>query len=438
MPDIRKTNVDHESRSDVKRIEIKRGVTRRHFDRLFGFDKEHTEPTGASSSRSTDYMMSTLEDNTVPFNQDQIKALIERFEPIKGQLEDLNGKFDKMRLVSLEEFNQRLGEMRDQLQGLADQLNQIDRVGDYDRTKQNPRINNTYMYFLNTLKHLYKKCMLMEYRDIGASGKKARGEFKILFKDAIKFYKCLAEPLRDAQVKIWEKIYSEEIIADLMRNSEVISSKYVYGERRNLEKITLEYGLVGIWKPASKDDKYGTYKSEIAAYQLDKVLGMNIVPLTVERKIDGEEGSLQLWVNNMSVNSFLNFLTEDVKFFCKLIRKMDIGCEEWGGPRRNHGFVRDGSSWRVVLFDNADAFSTDTSYEWSVQLTGRELLEKVRQLNMDQLKDVQLTEEQKKALLARRTWLINNMERCDWQRMNDRQPGQPSVIHSINPFEWTY
>jgi hypothetical protein len=40
-----------------------------------------------------------------------------------------------------------------------------------------------------------------------------------------------------------------------------------------------------------------SYKHEIAAYELDKLLGLGIVPPTVERTIHRETGSLSLWVH---------------------------------------------------------------------------------------------------------------------------------------------
>ncbi len=39
-----------------------------------------------------------------------------------------------------------------------------------------------------------------------------------------------------------------------------------------------------------------SYKNEIAAYLLDRLLGLDLVPPTVARTVDGEEGALRLWV----------------------------------------------------------------------------------------------------------------------------------------------
>ena len=41
-----------------------------------------------------------------------------------------------------------------------------------------------------------------------------------------------------------------------------------------------------------------SYRHEIAAYELDKLLALDMVPPTVERRVRGEKGSLQLWIEN--------------------------------------------------------------------------------------------------------------------------------------------
>ena len=47
------------------------------------------------------------------------------------------------------------------------------------------------------------------------------------------------------------------------------------------------------------EDYIDSYKHEIAAYEMGKLLGLNIVPVTVGRKIDGKRGSLQEWVDGI-------------------------------------------------------------------------------------------------------------------------------------------
>ena len=42
-----------------------------------------------------------------------------------------------------------------------------------------------------------------------------------------------------------------------------------------------------------------SYKYEIAAYELDKLIGLDMLPVTVERKIEGRRGSLMEWIEDV-------------------------------------------------------------------------------------------------------------------------------------------
>jgi hypothetical protein len=50
--------------------------------------------------------------------------------------------------------------------------------------------------------------------------------------------------------------------------------------------------------PGRRDGFFESYKSEIAAYKLDRMLDLNMVPPTVERRYEGDLASVQLWVEN--------------------------------------------------------------------------------------------------------------------------------------------
>jgi hypothetical protein len=51
--------------------------------------------------------------------------------------------------------------------------------------------------------------------------------------------------------------------------------------------------------PGRRDGFFESYKSEIAAYKLDRMLDLNMVPPTVERRYEGRFASAQLWVENV-------------------------------------------------------------------------------------------------------------------------------------------
>ena len=47
--------------------------------------------------------------------------------------------------------------------------------------------------------------------------------------------------------------------------------------------------------PGKRNGFYESYKSEIAAYKLDRILQLDMVPPTVERNVGGNLVSVQLW-----------------------------------------------------------------------------------------------------------------------------------------------
>ena len=74
------------------------------------------------------------------------------------------------------------------------------------------------------------------------------------------------------------------------------------GEAREAERAQagkkLRRGLTEFERGPSEVNFRDSYKYEIAAYELDKLLGLQLVPPTVEveREIDGQRGALVLWV----------------------------------------------------------------------------------------------------------------------------------------------
>jgi hypothetical protein len=54
------------------------------------------------------------------------------------------------------------------------------------------------------------------------------------------------------------------------------------------------------WKPITpgmKNGFYESYRSEIAAYELDKLVGLGMIPPTVERDVNGQTGAAVLWAS---------------------------------------------------------------------------------------------------------------------------------------------
>lgn len=65
---------------------------------------------------------------------------------------------------------------------------------------------------------------------------------------------------------------------------------------------TIDEHVPGLWRGESGDIQFDfrdSWKHEVAAYELDKLLGLGMWPPTVARRIEGRLGSLQLWVEGV-------------------------------------------------------------------------------------------------------------------------------------------
>jgi hypothetical protein len=122
--------------------------------------------------------------------------------------------------------------------------------------------------------------------------------------------------------------------------------------------------------PALKGGYWESYKSEIAAYELDKLLAMDMVPPTVERRYEGDNVSFQLWV-------------EDTQLLKKLQGKSAPDIERWnrqvyrhrvfdnliGNIDRNAGNLLVDGIWNLILIDHSRAFTDTKNMPFETQMT---------------------------------------------------------------------
>lgn len=89
---------------------------------------------------------------------------------------------------------------------------------------------------------------------------------------------------------------------DFLKTAKIIKGETIGEGVTKSKKLFLRKGDVeaqAVWKrPTSLGaELYDKWQCEIAAYRLDKLLGLNMVPPTVERRYRLNSGSLQLWVS---------------------------------------------------------------------------------------------------------------------------------------------
>jgi hypothetical protein len=156
-----------------------------------------------------------------------------------------------------------------------------------------------------------------------------------------------------------------------LRQGKVVSSREVGQGISGAVLMRLRHGdaeVPAVFKSAETSFKgYGfhgetvatyrdTWRHEVAAYELDRLLGLRLVPPTVERKLSGKRGSLQAWAERPLSRFGQGPPPEDPgraeaymhaqRFFDYLIFNTD----------RHVRNVLLGSDWRPVAIDNSIAF----------------------------------------------------------------------------------
>lgn len=98
---------------------------------------------------------------------------------------------------------------------------------------------------------------------------------------------------------------NHEEIEYFLKEAKVTEREKIGTGITNPEKVTLELdGVVrhAVYKRVDKD--HDSWRAEVAAYELDKLLGLGMVPPTVKRSIRGRKGCLQLWVTGVTMKDY--------------------------------------------------------------------------------------------------------------------------------------
>jgi hypothetical protein len=164
-----------------------------------------------------------------------------------------------------------------------------------------------------------------------------------------------------------------------------------------------------------------SFEYEIAAYELDKMLNLGIVPPAVRRRINSEVGSLSLWVEGA--------MTEWERIEVKKKRPPDL--EAWNeqmytirlflqlicdSDYTNINNLLVTPDWKIYKIDSSRAFRThmELRREGSLERFSRRVLASLRALDRDELEtrlDPWLTKKQIEALWVRRGLILDLADR---------------------------
>ena len=143
-----------------------------------------------------------------------------------------------------------------------------------------------------------------------------------------------------------------------------------------------------VWKvlpPGRRGGFWESYKSEIAAYALDTLLGMHMVPPVVERQIGSDTGAAVMWIGSIKSVKELGGNVPSGPAWGKALRMMLMFDNLIANPDRNAGNILIGQPGEFVLIDHSRAFVTSTKLPQKVERVDAELWDSMKALTRDDL-----------------------------------------------------
>jgi len=236
-----------------------------------------------------------------------------------------------------------------------------------------------------------------------------------------------------------DEIAQREYWEDYLSTAKILTSRQMSRKRG----ITQPYVLLlekdgikhkAIWKPIEGLHKgfAENWRWEIAAYRMDKYLGLNMIPPTVERKHLQKKGSLQLWIQaktGLDKKQTINYdwLQNEPSAWNRLMflqRAFDNLIANEDRHLGNYLVTKDG---RILLIDHSRSFRTSKEYTSDLifsenhrdgNLMMRQLpvsfIEKIKALDVELIKEISgyyLTDKEIEAVLLRRDLVIDKINR---------------------------
>jgi hypothetical protein len=179
-----------------------------------------------------------------------------------------------------------------------------------------------------------------------------------------------------------------------------------------------------------------SWKYEIAAYCMDKLIGLNMVPPAVEREFRGNKGALSLWAD--SKYSLLKIMEQRIKIpesAQKYFDDMKYIYRLWSclianddPTQQNILYTED---WRIILIDHSRAFRSNKKYTerlvfgingikktqadgkpFLIRRIPRVLLDKIKALDFASIKQAvgpYLTDKEIEAIIARKKLILDEI-----------------------------
>lgn len=186
-----------------------------------------------------------------------------------------------------------------------------------------------------------------------------------------------------------------------------------------------EDGLVSsvAWKPIRPGIQRGrreSYRSEIAGYILDRLLGLGMVPPTIERRHRGDRGAAILWIGPVRMWSDLkeDEFPKGTLWAMQIIRQRMFD-NLIANDDRNQGNLLIDADGHLSLIDHSRAFGVGRSLVYDLSRVDAELWEAMTRLSEPSLKAAigpWLDGGQIRAILRRRDDMARHIEKLVAER----------------------
>lgn len=233
----------------------------------------------------------------------------------------------------------------------------------------------------------------------------------------------LGSPARSAQAPSSGRAWRESGAAfyeELLLTAEVVDAAPVGKGGLRPARVYLRRGdhrVEAVFKSVLPGRRLGFWEShqaEVAAYELNKLLGLGMVPPTVAREVEGRTGSLQLWVDGCREWKESAQEPPTVEWN-QSISRMRMFDDLIGNRDRDRGNILIDPWGNIILIDHSRAFIPDKELSKSLPSQfDRNLVARVRALDRRQLAQALrrlLSAEQIEGLLARRDLLLAHVDR---------------------------
>ena len=190
---------------------------------------------------------------------------------------------------------------------------------------------------------------------------------------------------------------------------------------------------------ASEVDFKDTYRYNIAGYRLAQLVGLDIVPMSVERRYKGKNAAVTWWIDDVMFDESGRLELGDGKMMGpdpqrtqRQLHIMRVWDELIQNRDRNRGNLLWTKDWTMWLIDHTRAFRTSTSLLRPTELVRieRTLLDKLKQLSEPSLTQVMknmLARNEIRSLLRRRDAIVQHFEKLIAER------GESAVLFSSLP-----